>query len=108
MRLSIFAFIAIVFFAFFPSSSFAKSSRTSGHRMDRSSVALILDGDDGELNHHFKDMGEVVYIFDVTLEEMLQFDFGEGEKVPLLEELIQVAAKKTYINLEVKTPQDPR
>lgn len=49
MKLSIFAFIAIVFFAFFPSSSFAKSSRTSGHRMDRSSVALILDGDDGEL-----------------------------------------------------------
>jgi hypothetical protein len=53
-------------------------------------------------------MGEVVYIFDVTLEEILQFNFGEGEKVPLLEELIEVAAKKTYINLEVKTPQDPR
>jgi len=49
-------------------------------------------------------MKEIVYIFDLTLEEMMRFDFGEGEKVPLLEELILVAAKNLYINLEVKTP----
>ena len=49
-------------------------------------------------------MKEIVYIFDLTYEEMLSFDFGEGERVPLLEQLIQYAGKKMYINLEVKTP----
>jgi hypothetical protein len=32
---------------------------------------------------------------------------GEGEKVPTLEELLQLVSKKLYINLEVKAPNNP-
>lgn len=60
------------------------------------------------MNHHFKDMKETQYIFDLTLKEMLWYDFGEGQTVALLEDVIRVAGKKQFINLEVKTPQDPR
>lgn len=59
------------------------------------------------MNHHFKDMKETQYIFDLTLKEMLWYDFGEGQTVALLEDVIRVAGKKQFINLEVKTPQDP-
>lgn len=68
-------------------------------------IPIILHGgDDGELNHHFKELREIHYIFDKTLDEMKAYDFGEGETVPLLEELIQLAGNKMYINFEVKAP----
>lgn len=68
---------------------------------------ILHGGDDGELNHHFKSLKETIYIFDLTLDEIMTFDFGEGERVPILEHLIQLAGKKMYINFEVKVPQDP-
>jgi hypothetical protein len=46
------------------------------------------------LNHHFPELKEPVYIFDQTLEQMLNYDMGEGQKTPLLEELIAFAGKK--------------
>lgn len=47
---------------------------------------ILHGGDNGELNHHFPDsMDETVYIFDLTYEQMLTYDMGEGERVPTLE-----------------------
>jgi len=39
------------------------------------------------LNHHFKDLSELIYIFDLTYNELLEFDMGLGEKVPKLEDV---------------------
>lgn len=60
--------------------------------LTKDGVPIILHGgDDGELNHHFPTMTELTYIFDLTLEEMLTYDMGDGQRVPILEELIALA-----------------
>jgi len=41
------------------------------------------------------------YIRNLTFEELKAFDFGEGEKIPSLEELIEVTIGKINLNCEV-------
>jgi len=54
--------------------------------LTRDGIPIILHGgDNGEINHHFPDIKETTYIFDLTYEQMLTFDMGEGERVPTLE-----------------------
>jgi glycerophosphoryl diester phosphodiesterase len=55
--------------------------------LTKDGVPIILHGgDEGELNHHLPDtFKETMYIFDLTYEQILQYDMGEGERVPTLE-----------------------
>ena len=69
-------------------------------------LAILHGGDNGELNHHFN-LPQVEYIFDKTLDELRQYDMGEGEKVPTLLEVINLVNKSLMINIEVKAPHDP-
>ena len=47
---------------------------------------IIHGGDNGELNHHVPHLTEeTIYIFDLTYEQMLSYDMGQGERVPTLE-----------------------
>jgi hypothetical protein len=49
-------------------------------------IPVVLHGGDaGELNHHFKDLKELTYIFQMTYAQLLEYDMGEGEKIPTLE-----------------------
>jgi len=43
------------------------------------------------------------YVRDMALDQLKQFDFGEGEKIPTLEEVLQLAEKhKIMLNIELK------
>ena len=39
---------------------------------------------------------------DYTLEELKKFDFGEGEKIPTLEEVFELTKGKVLVNVEIK------
>ena len=41
------------------------------------------------------------FVRDLTLEELKSFDFGDGEKIPTFEELIEVTKGKINLNCEV-------
>ncbi len=75
--------------------------------MTRDGVPVIIHGGDaGELNHHFPDLEGIVYIFQLTYQELLVFDMGEGERVPTLDEFLSLTANRLYLNIEVKAPHD--
>ena len=42
------------------------------------------------------------YVKDYTLEELKTFDFGEGEKIPTLAEVFELAKGKVGVNVEIK------
>ncbi|MHA1617371.1 MAG: glycerophosphodiester phosphodiesterase [Candidatus Njordarchaeales archaeon] len=39
-----------------------------------------------------------------TLEELRKFDFGDGERIPTLEEALELARDKVLVNVEIKEP----
>ncbi len=41
---------------------------------------------------------------DYTLEELKQFDFGEGEKIPTLDEVLNTIDPNIIVNIEIKEP----
>ncbi len=67
---------------------------------------ILHGGDSGELNHHFKHLQETVYIFNLTHTELKTFDFGQSEILPTLEDLLEIAANRVFLNIEVKAPHD--
>ncbi len=38
----------------------------------------------------------------LTLEELQKFDFGEGEKIPALKEVLEIFGNKHWLNIEIK------
>ncbi len=44
------------------------------------------------------------YVREYTLEELRKFDFGEGEKIPTLKEVLELAKGKILVNIELKEP----
>ena len=42
------------------------------------------------------------YVWDYTLEDLKKFDFGEGEKIPTLAEVFELAKGKVGVNVEIK------
>ncbi len=66
----------------------------------------VLETKDGEIvvchDHEISRLtGQHAYIRDLSLGELKSFDFGEGEKIPTLEELIEVTIGKINLNCEV-------
>lgn len=62
---------------------------------------------DGEIiimhdSNTFRTTGHKGKISDMTLEELKQLDCGEGEKIPTLQELIDIAKGKIGLQLEIK------
>lgn len=53
-------------------------------------LVVLHGGNAGELNHHFHDLDETVYIFERTYAQLLEYDMGEGERVPKLEEVFEL------------------
>ena len=45
--------------------------------------------------------GQFGYVRDLTLEKLKTFDFGDGEKIPTLQELIELINGKINLNCEV-------
>jgi len=43
-----------------------------------------------------------------TLEELKRFDFGDGERIPTLEEVLELVRDKMLINIEIKEPDMAR
>ncbi|CDW84350.1 glycerophosphoryl diester phosphodiesterase [Stylonychia lemnae] len=69
-------------------------------------VPIILHGgDNGELNHHFE-FQDTHYIFEKSYSELLQYDLGDGQKIPTLEDLIIFNQKRLFINIELKVPRE--
>jgi len=66
----------------------------------------VLESRDGELViSHDEEIsrltGRYGFVRDLTLEELKTFDFGEGEKIPTLQELIEITKGKINLNCEV-------
>ena len=66
----------------------------------------VLESKDGELViSHDEEIsrltGRYGFVRDLTLEELKTFDFGEGEKIPTLQELIEITKGKINLNCEV-------
>lgn len=66
----------------------------------------ILETKDGRIvvchdEEIFRLTGHQGYIRELTLEELRAFDFGEGEKIPTFEELIELTKGKINLNSEV-------
>ncbi|MGQ4891629.1 MAG: glycerophosphodiester phosphodiesterase [Candidatus Njordarchaeia archaeon] len=81
--------------------------------------AVELGADMIEFDVRMCKSGEIVVIHDaevdrtsdgsglvreMTLEELKQLDFGEGEKIPTLEEVLKFAKNKIALNIELKEP----
>jgi len=81
--------------------------------------AVELGADMIELDVRMCKSGEIVVIHDadvrrtsdgeglvrdLTLNELKKLDFGEGEKIPTLEEVLEFAKRKVYLNIELKEP----
>lgn len=62
-------------------------------------VIVIMHGDDISTI-----TGKKGSIKNMKLEELKKFDCGEGEKIPTLQELIQLAKGKINLQCEIKTP----
>ena len=43
-------------------------------------------------------------VFDYTFEQLQAFDVGMGERIPSLQQVIELINKRMYINIEIKTP----
>lgn len=66
----------------------------------------VLESKDGEIViSHDEEIsrltGRYGFVRDLTLEELKTFDFGEGEKIPTLQELIAITKGKINLNCEV-------
>ncbi len=44
------------------------------------------------------------FVREMTLEELRKLDFGEGERIPTLEEVLKFAKDRVYVNIEIKEP----
>jgi len=44
------------------------------------------------------------FVRSYTLAELKKFDFGEGEKIPTLEEVLELTKGKILVNIEIKEP----
>lgn len=81
--------------------------------------AIELKADYVEFDVHQSKDGEIVIIHDsnthrttgrkgsipeMTLAEIKEFDAGEGEQIPTLDELIKIAKSKIGLQLEIKAP----
>eukprot|EP01022_Parablepharisma_sp_SALTPOND_P003518 TRINITY_DN1142_c0_g1_i1.p1 TRINITY_DN1142_c0_g1~~TRINITY_DN1142_c0_g1_i1.p1 ORF type:complete len:678 (-),score=111.44 TRINITY_DN1142_c0_g1_i1:113-2146(-) len=66
-------------------------------------IVVIHGKDDGDISATTNGHGKVT---ELTLAELQKFDAGEGEKVPLLEEVLNLCKGKAFVNIEIKPLQD--
>lgn len=69
-------------------------------------MMILHGGDDGQLGKYGYPEDQV---FDWTAEELQRLDIGEGERMPTLEEVLQLCQNvpQMLLNIEVKAPEDP-
>ena len=65
-------------------------------------LVIIHGKDDGDISATTNGHGRVP---DLTLEELQKFDAGEGEKIPLLEDVFKLCKSKMFMNIEIKPEQ---
>lgn len=56
---------------------------------------------------HHENVHELKYVFEQNLEYLQTFDVGMGERIPSLQSVLNLIGNKLYINIEIKTPNDP-
>lgn len=66
----------------------------------------VLESKDGEIVvTHDEEIsrltGESGFVRDLSLEELKTYDFGDGEKIPTLQELIEITIDKINLNCEI-------
>ncbi len=66
--------------------------------LSKDSVPVIIH--DETLNRTTNGKGKVV---DFTLDQLKKLDAGKGEAIPTLEEVIQLAQKKIFLHIEIKS-----
>lgn len=66
-------------------------------RLSADNVIVVIH--DGTINRTSNSTGKVNSL---TLEELQKFDFGEGEKIPTLKEVLEKFGNKYWLNIEIK------
>ncbi len=66
-------------------------------RLSADEVIVVIH--DGTINRTSNSTGKVNSL---TLEELQKFDFGEGEKIPTLKEVLEKFGNKYWLNIEIK------
>jgi len=66
-------------------------------RLSADKVIVVIH--DGTINRTSNSSGKVNSL---TLEELQKFDFGEGEKIPTLKEVLEKYGNKYWLNIEIK------
>ena len=68
---------------------------------------IFHGGDEGQLSHNFKVEDKTLLVNNTTLEEMRKLEYlkDSEQKIPTLEEVLDLCKDKIFLNIEIKDHQ---